>query len=80
LTVDALVENDMVQIRFTDTGPGVAKPDELFHAFQQGAQSTGLGLYISRAIVRSYGGDLRYEPNSSGSCFVVQLWPADERG
>ena len=80
LSVNAFVDNDMVQIEFTDTGPGVAKPEELFQAFQPGAYATGLGLYISRAIVRSYGGDVRYEPKSIGSCFVVQLWPAEERG
>jgi two-component system sensor kinase FixL len=79
LSVEAGVENDMVQVKFRDTGTGVAKPDELFQPFQPGAYSTGLGLYISRAIVRSYGGDVRYEPSSGGSCFVVQLWPANER-
>jgi len=79
LSVHASVESDMVQVRFRDTGPGIAKPDQLFQPFQPGAHATGLGLYISRAIVRSYGGDVRYEPNSGGSCFVVQLWPADER-
>jgi PAS domain S-box-containing protein len=79
LSVEACVENDMVQVKFRDTGHGVAKPEELFQPFQPGAHSLGLGLYISRAIVRSYGGDVRYEPSSGGSCFVVQLWPADER-
>jgi K+-sensing histidine kinase KdpD len=37
----------------------------------------GLGLYITRAILRSHGGGLRYEPGDAGSCFAVELWPAD---
>jgi PAS domain S-box-containing protein len=80
LSVEAGVENEMVLVRFRDTGPGVANPESLFKAFQPGASSTGLGLYISRAVLRSYGGDLHYEPNPDGSCFVVQLWPADSAG
>jgi hypothetical protein len=30
-------------------------------------------LYVSRAVIRSYGGDLRYEPTSTGCRFVVEL-------
>ena len=78
LSVEAGVENEMVMVRFCDTGPGVADPDSLFKPFQPGAFSTGLGLYISRAVLRSYGGDLRYEPMPEGSCFVVQLWATEE--
>src|SRR5579871_4010286 len=80
LSVEAGVENGMVLVRFRDTGPGVANPEALFKPFQPGASSSGLGLYISRAVLRSYGGDLRYEPTSKGSCFVVQLWATGENG
>ena len=64
-------------VRVADTGPGVAHPDELFKPFQPGAHSVGLGLYISRAILRAHGGGLRYEPQERGSCFTVELWPAE---
>jgi PAS domain S-box-containing protein len=77
LRVTAGVERDLVVVRFCDTGPGVANPDELFRPFQRGAHSMGLGLYISRAILRSHGGGLRYEPQTSGACFVVELWPVE---
>jgi two-component system, LuxR family, sensor kinase FixL len=80
LRVEATVDNDMVLVRFLDTGPGVANPETLFKPFQPGAASTGLGLYISRAVLKSYGGDLRHEPDPRGGCFVVQLWPADDAG
>ncbi len=71
------VESDLVLVRVSDTGPGVAHPESLFQPFQPGAQSAGLGLYISRAILRAHGGGLRYEPQPQGSCFVVELWPAE---
>lgn len=80
LRVEATVDNDMVLVRFLDTGPGIANPETLFKPFQPGAASTGLGLYISRAVLKSYGGDLCHEPDPRGGCFVVQLWPADDAG
>lgn len=78
LYVEAAVENDLVLVQFHDTGPGIADPEKLFKAFQSGAASTGLGLYISRAVVKSYGGDLRHKPTADGSCFEIQLWRADD--
>lgn len=60
-------------IRLHDSGPGIAAPERLFRPFQDGADHTGLGLYISRAMLRSYGGNLRYEPTAAGCCFVIEL-------
>jgi PAS domain S-box-containing protein len=77
LRIAATLENDLVVVRFRDTGPGVAHPEDLFRPFQPGAQSAGLGLYISRAILRSHGGGLRYEPQPAGACFAVELWPVE---
>ena len=77
LRITAGQERDLVVIRFYDTGPGVAHPEDLFKPFQRGASSAGLGLYISQAILRSHGGALRYEPQPSGSCFVIELWPEE---
>lgn len=76
--IEAKMETDLVTVRLYDSGPGVAQPDELFKPFQGGANSSGLGLYISRAILRSYGGNLGYEPQPEGSCFVVELWPVEK--
>jgi C4-dicarboxylate-specific signal transduction histidine kinase len=75
--ISTAVESDLVVVRFRDSGPGVAHPEELFRPFQAGAHSFGLGLYISRAILRSHGGGLRYEPVERGSCFTVELWPVE---
>ena len=65
-----------VTVRVTDTGGGIAHPERLFRPFQREAQSTGLGLYLSRAFMRSFRGDLRYEPEDEGSTFMVELSPA----
>ncbi|HEY6822884.1 MAG TPA: ATP-binding protein, partial [Steroidobacteraceae bacterium] len=72
--------DDLVRIRFRDSGPGVSNPETLFKPFHPGASSTGLGLYISRAVLKSYGGDLHVEPEAQGGCFVVQLWAAEDGG
>ncbi len=67
------VSEGVVSIRITDTGPGIANADKLFQPFQKGAESTGLGLYLSRAFVRSFRGDLRHDPAAPGCSFVIDL-------
>jgi signal transduction histidine kinase len=78
LTITARAEEAAVVIRFEDTGVGVRSPQQLFRPFQQGADGTGLGLYVSRAIVRSFRGELRYEARPAGCCFAVVLAPLAE--
>ncbi len=73
LTVTVSVEEQRANVRFHDTGPGISAPEHLFEPFQPGADGTGLGLYVSRVVVRSYGGELRFEPQDLGSCFAVEL-------
>jgi len=73
LRIAASEENGKLVIRFQDTGTGITSPEKLFRPFQRGAKSSGLGLYVSRAIMRSFGGDLTHEPGSEGSCFAVVL-------
>jgi signal transduction histidine kinase len=78
LTIAAGAEEASVVIRFADTGVGIRSPQQLFRPFQQGADGTGLGLYVSRAIVRSCRGELRYEARTAGCCFAVVLAPLAE--
>jgi two-component system sensor kinase FixL len=73
LRISASEERSHVVIRFEDTGTGIASPERLFQPFFRGAESTGLGLYVSRAIMRSFGGDLCYEPRAVGCCFAMVL-------
>jgi len=78
LEISAALEDGRVVVRFRDNGPGVSNPEQLFHPFQRGAESTGLGLYLSRVFLRSFKGDLRYESQVAGSCFALELPPACE--
>ena len=71
LFVSTSSEAKHVMIRFEDTGVGIAHPENLFRPFQPGADTAGLGLYVSRSIMRSFGGELLFEPRSQGCCFVV---------
>ena len=73
LSVSARSEGHRVIVEFIDNGGGVDKPEQLFHPFQAGAQQSGLGLYLSRAFMRSFGGELRYKALPGGACFIVEL-------
>jgi len=76
LTVTALPNHDGVRVSFEDTGTGVREPERLFRPFQSEADMNGLGLYISKAILQTFHGDLRYEPRVQGSCFMASLMAA----
>jgi C4-dicarboxylate-specific signal transduction histidine kinase len=73
--IDILVKasNRTVMVRVTDSGPGIRSTDKLFQPFQKGADSTGLGLYLSRAFMRSFHGDLRHDPTVPGCSFIIEL-------
>ena len=73
--VSAAVEGRNAVVRFRNSGPPIADPAALFQAYQRGAAESGLGLHVSRALVRTFGGDLRYEPVPDGCCFAVILEP-----
>jgi len=73
LRISVSVDERTARIRFWDSGPGIASPERLFEPFQPGSEGSGLGLYVSRAVLRSYGGELRYEPQPAGSCFTVEV-------
>jgi two-component system, LuxR family, sensor kinase FixL len=73
LAVNAKTKEGQVLIEFTDNGGGVVHPEHLFRPFQDGAESTGLGLYLSRAFLRSFGGEIHYLALPAGACFTVTL-------
>ncbi len=64
---------DGMSIRITDSGPGIPAGKKLFQPLQKGADATGLGLYLSRAFMRSFRGDLRHDPEVPGCSFVLDL-------
>jgi two-component system, LuxR family, sensor kinase FixL len=76
IRISTLHQERMVVIRFQDSGPGIADPQMLFRPFQRDADTTGLGLYVSRALMKSFGGDLAFEPSDHGCTFAVTLQSA----
>lgn len=72
-----------VEVAMEDSGPGVSTEirSRLFQPFvtsKSGRPAAGLGLAVSRWLLRQSGGDLVYAPtNSAGSRFVLRLpvWP-----
>jgi two-component system sensor kinase FixL len=72
------VEGVRLTILVSDSGPGVRHPEFLFKPFQQQARASGLGLYISRALMRSFSGDLHHlpQPSGVGARFAVELQAA----
>jgi two-component system, LuxR family, sensor kinase FixL len=73
LRIVAALEGGQVKVLFHNSGPPIADPERLFKPFQPGASERGLGLYVSRAILRSFGGEVNYERVNSGCCFSVVL-------
>ncbi len=71
--IAATVDEQRVLITIADNGIGIKNAELLFRPFQQNAKATGLGLYLSRALMRSFGGDLRFEPAQEGAVFVVEV-------
>jgi CheY-like chemotaxis protein len=82
LTVDSFLDDTgaRVCVTVTDNGPGVSPEiaQRLFRPFAstKGARGTGLGLYISRQLVREAEGELdlvKHEAPGAGARFLVWL-------
>jgi K+-sensing histidine kinase KdpD len=72
-----------LRVAVEDAGPGVPKELEgrIFDRFARGGGETGhgLGLAIARAYAQAHGGDLVYDPRSSGARFEL-LIPQERNG
>ena len=74
--VGAFSRDGKVEVQVRDDGPGLdaEQQERLFEPFYTTKPSgTGLGLAVSRELIRSQGGDLRLISSASGACFVVEL-------
>jgi signal transduction histidine kinase len=81
-------KNNLIEIRISDTGGGI--PEEilprLFEKFatkdvgSSAKQGTGLGLYISKAIMNAHNGKISaYNNAEGGATFVISLPIEEER-
>lgn len=86
VTITFAQNNNMVGISVTDTGKGIAAEDipKLFQKFgkvdndyltAQNVQGTGLGLYISKAIIQLSGGEITVHSDGlgKGTTFTFSL-------
>lgn len=86
IELHAIRANDWIVLRVEDSGPGVAPEvsQKLFEPFMTSKpDGMGLGLAISRSLIRARGGDLLFEQSQKvrGACFIVRLpiaHPTDE--
>jgi two-component system sensor kinase FixL len=78
IEISVLMVPGGIIIRCSDSGPGIPAGQKLFQPLQKGADATGLGLYLSRAFMRSFRGDLRHDPDHPGCSFVLELATAVE--
>ncbi len=80
LTIETSVQEAATLVMVSDNGPGVVRPELLFRPFGGVERISGLGLYLSRAMMRGFHGDLRHETAEDGACFAVELVNAQVRG
>ena len=83
LTLLTAAEGERVLLHVIDSGHGVQHPEFLFRPFQRDAEASGLGLYLSRALLRSFSGDLTYrppKPGVRGAHFCIDLLIANPSG
>lgn len=79
LIARTLKVDDMIQIVFTDDGPGISEQDlkrifEPFFTTKEVGKGTGLGLSICYGIVEAHGGHIYAESKpGEGATFVVEL-------
>lgn len=77
LALKVSLNAEWAMLHFSDNGPGVTAPNRLFQPFQHGAEAVGLGLFVSRAIVRGFGGELYHEATDTGCTMVMRLAVSD---
>jgi len=77
LDIHAACTDGRVQVVFSDNGPGVGDPARLFRPFGGGPSASGLGLYLSRAMMLSFHGDLLYTPGGPGATFTLEMIPVE---
>jgi signal transduction histidine kinase len=71
-------EEDCVRVFVVDNGTGIAaeKVQDIFKPFvsTKGARGTGLGLAVSRKILREHGGDIQVQSTpGKGSTFILRM-------
>ncbi|MEK6599717.1 MAG: ATP-binding protein [Deltaproteobacteria bacterium] len=83
LTIKAYEEGGSVKVEIADTGPGIPEEDidKIFDPFfttKEPGQGTGLGLAVSRTIIKNNGGAIYcHSVLGEGAAFIITL-PGDK--
>jgi len=71
--------NDVMLVAVTDNGPGIPEEQRssVFQVFEssKGERGTGIGLPVSRKIIREHGGRIRIEGGPGEGTRFVLSWP-----
>jgi signal transduction histidine kinase len=83
VTVDFSNGGEQLKIVVVDNGIGIDKEssEKIFDMFYRGSlisKGSGLGLYISRVIVRKFGGNIEYSINEDGDTMFSVSIPLKE--
>ena len=78
ISIQAILKSGQVLIRFIDNGPGISSDirDKIFDPFfstKQPGQGIGLGLDLSRRIIRRHNGDISVRCGEDRTEFCVNL-------
>lgn len=79
ITISTEIEDDFVHIIFSDNGSGIKDEDlikifEPFFTTKKEGKGTGLGLWVSYGIVKSFQGDITVKSKlGEGTTFVISL-------
>jgi two-component system sensor histidine kinase FlrB len=70
-----LMENYAIS-KLRDTGPGINEQniEKIFEKYYSTKEDgSGLGLYITQSLIKSFGGDIKAVANPSGAEFILRL-------
>lgn len=79
IIVESSVTNEEVYITISDTGTGIAEENqskifEPFFTTKKPGKGTGLGLWVSYGIIKSFQGDLKVKSNiGEGTTFIITI-------
>ncbi len=79
ISVESDIDEDYVTIIFNDTGKGIPEENltkvfEPFYTTKKEGKGTGLGLWVSYGIIKSFQGDIKVESTlKKGTTFTITL-------
>jgi two-component system sensor kinase FixL len=73
LMFETYTQGEFCIVSAIDNGRGIEDPERLFQPFHPEANGSGLGLFISRTLAKSFGGQLNFVPAEQGCRFDLVL-------